>query len=159
MSRKNERAFRLIYSAIAGSTMSARDIRRLVEDMSADGDLIRMLQESLWKLSDELEYKFGNAGRGLRAPVDDNDMVVDIIMQKASSRKIAKSILWQMLGSIEPRFVDLLSPSDTTMRGMIEGFVSYASPSKVSELMERLDIDINVDPFLGGIDRKSLRGR
>lgn len=155
MSSKNEKIYRLLYSAIAGSTLSVRDIRRLVEDLSANGELVRMLQAGLWRLCEDLDDKFGHLSKSEINSSNSDKYFVDLVIDRVNSRRISKAALRYLMDEVSGEAQSYIDPSRLTMRAMVEAFIDLAGPSKVSKLIDALDIGIEEDAYLGGIDKKS----
>ena len=156
MASKNERIYRALFSGIAGSDLTVREIRWLVEELSANGEFLHKLQEALWHLADDLEIKFSRNYSSVHINTNqDVGIISELIYDQVVSKKISKGELRVILDQLDKGRNWAGDSSRRTTRDMIERFVDESKPSAVAKLMELLDMRQEEDSYLAGIDKKT----
>lgn len=156
MASKNERIYRSLLSAIVGSDLTIREIRWLVEELSANGEFLHKLQEGLWRLADDLEIKFSRNYSSVNIDSSqDAGIISELIYDQVVSKKISKGELRSILGQLDRGRNWAEDSPKRTSRDLIERFVDESKPSAVVKLMDFLDMRQGEDSYLAGIDKKT----
>ncbi|WP_153064764.1 hypothetical protein [Xanthomonas campestris] len=151
-----ERIFRLTISSLISSSLTARELRELVKYLDGDSEFRYDLFNSLLQISKLSNSESRLDWEEVDPQSDDSDSLLELVFEVLAKKRIAKKELRALLGAINPVLMHE-APDPATTRELLMFFLSHSSTRGRMELMRELGMNVEDDPYLGGIADRTRR--
>lgn len=156
--KSKERIFRLTLSALLSSSMTSKELRKLVELLEQDFEFQHELYSSLAGIpafgADHRRFE----SEDLVPEPGGSDGLLDLVMEILKRRRVPKRDLLDLLGALNPS-LSFDTPSELTVREMVSEFLSISSTRARKSLLRELGLNVEDDLYLGGISNRNMGGK
>lgn len=154
--RSRDRIFRQTLSALIGSKMSTADLRELINYIDGDSSFRSDLCSSLAEITRRQSESHPSFEWSEEIEVEEiaEDVLVDLIFDIVSRKRMPKRELASILYAASPSIASRIS-TESSAREMLSYFLSKASTKGRRELLRTFGMDVEEDPYLGGISNRN----
>jgi len=154
-----ERIFRELVASIVSSRLKASDLRELAELLTSDGsfsrDVARTIYDISYRISPQEQLAFSDHAES--GVVSSDGGLTDLTYSIVQRRRMSKERLITIFRKIAPEVRWSSHLRDTSVREMIASFFKKATTVQAQEFLNELGMEVEEDPYLGGISSRSRK--